>query len=136
MPIHRPLPQAATESVHQYGARLLTFVLATETYGTLTDADLDVLEYACTRALTSRVLVGPPDSRESTPAQVYDTIENVRRFVCVVRVRRAAETTTPATPPVEPKAVPPKDGGITTARTPQPIVRPPSGTAAAVDIAF
>lgn len=133
-PLPTPTPQTPTETLLAYGARLLTWVIVTGVTATLTDVQLETLEYACTRALTTRVLVGPPDARESTPATVYDTIEDVRRQVCTALRHRQAEAV--PTTPVGPATVPPLDGGALSHRLAVPLVRPPSGTAVKIDVAF
>lgn len=136
IPLESPANCGQSETTAAYGARLLTFLLRTGITATLTDDQLELAEYACGRALSTRVSVGPPDSRESTPAAVYDAIEEVRRTVVAMLKGRAADRGPVASVAiVQPQAVPPKDGpGVL--RPEVPMVRPPSYDRVKVDIAF
>lgn len=128
-------PRGTDEGTASYGARVLTFLIRTGVTATLTDADLELAEYACNRALSTRVLVGPPEARESTPTAVYDTIEDVRRTVCAMLKGRATDREAVPVPVAEPQAVPPRDGPKVL-RPVEPLVRPPSGAYATADVAF
>lgn len=136
-PLPSPSPRTADETLLVYGARLLTFVLVTGVTATLADADLELTEYAATRALSTTVTIGPPEAREASPAIVYDHIEAVRRQVCAaMRSRQADAGVPPEVPQPQPQTVPPRDGASKVPRPDVPYSRPPAGTYATVDVAF
>ena len=130
------LGRGPDESTAAYGARVLTFILRTGVTATLTDLDLETAEYACGRALSTRVMVGPPEARETTPATVYDTIEDARRLIVAALKSRAADRGAVPVSVAEPLAVPPLDGGPRVLRPVEPIRRPPASTYAKADVAF
>lgn len=127
-------PRKDNEPIAYYGARLVVFLLNTGVTATLSDDDLELADYAIGRALSGDVAIGPQDNREHTPVAVYDRLEDIRRTLTLIRKARKADA--PVASPVQPDTAVPKDGGSKVLTPVRPILRPPSGTHATVDIAF
>lgn len=82
----------ASEPLPYYRARLLRYILEHgEVFGLMDDHQLEITHYAATEALTRRVVIGPKDNPEATPANVYDHIETIRRRLTTTIARRKVE---------------------------------------------
>lgn len=91
-PFNKPV-RTPNEFITTFGARLLTFLMASDDYllGLLDDDELSAAHYACNAALAGRVNLGDKDNPQTSPAIVFDRIEDMRRLIGASQRRRDAE---------------------------------------------
>ena len=133
-----PAPPGATigEPASSDGARLVRWLLAHDgVTGTLDDAQCERAHHATTAALAQRVVLGRNGDAESTPALVYDRLEELRRLLRLVLTDRGLSR---EGPPIGPIDAPPKDedGGRKAPLLPVRPSHPPACAHAVPDIRF
>lgn len=128
----RPAPFEARqpgEPVQLYGARVLQYLIRTETTAILSDEDLALADHAATYAVAAR---------EISPAAL-DRISRARHLATRAIAWRKADTASAGpsqytVPSVPVPDSPGPDGGARVPAQPRPPTRPPAGLA--VDIRF
>lgn len=83
----------ASDDINSFGARVLQFLLANDySLGLFDTSALEAAHYAAHKALAQRIDLGNKERPDTSPAIVFDRIEDVRRQITSSLTRRAAET--------------------------------------------